>query len=213
MAKLVVKEMFQSYHYQMAFVALWDSQLVKIEEAGGKRRICSLYFLHCLVYAETLVDYGVYRVPLYPRSHIKNRFTFAPPPHPTLPPPPPLPKYTLYDCDLYCLLSKTIHCKKELAVFPSPAGMSLIKLFLGGNNLVFSRPERVWSVTSRLGTGKWLTLFYSVWALVDQLIAWMKEHRAVLGPLKYLTAWAYYLLFTLSTPLIHKNGRVHCKKG
>ncbi len=55
-----------------------------------------------------------------------------------------------------------VHCKKELAVFPSPAGMSLIKLFLGGNNLVFSRPERVWSVTSRLGTGKWLTLFYSV---------------------------------------------------
>jgi hypothetical protein len=29
------------------------------------------------------------------------------------------------------------HCKKELAVFPSPAGMSLIKLFLGGNNLIF----------------------------------------------------------------------------
>jgi hypothetical protein len=55
-----------------------------------------------------------------------------------------------------------VHCKKELAVFPSPAGMSLIKLFLGGNNLVFSRPERVWSVTSRLGTGKWLTLCYSV---------------------------------------------------
>jgi hypothetical protein len=55
-----------------------------------------------------------------------------------------------------------LHCKKDLAVFPSPAGMSLIKLFLGGNNLVFSRPERVWSVTSRLGTGKWLTLFYSV---------------------------------------------------
>ncbi len=56
---------------------------------------------------------------------------------------------------------QVLHCKKELAVFPSPAGMSLIKLFLGGNNLVFSRPERVWSVTSRLGTGKWLTLFYS----------------------------------------------------
>jgi hypothetical protein len=57
---------------------------------------------------------------------------------------------------------QNVHCKKELAVFPSLAGMSLIKLFLGGNNLVFSRPERVWSVTSRLGTGKWLTLFYSV---------------------------------------------------
>jgi hypothetical protein len=60
------------------------------------------------------------------------------------------------------LINREIHCKKELAVFPSPAGMSLIKLFLGGNNLVFSHPERVWSVTSRLGTGKWLTLFYSV---------------------------------------------------
>jgi hypothetical protein len=59
-------------------------------------------------------------------------------------------------------LGLLLHCKKELAVFPSPAGMSLIKLFLGGNNLVFSRPERVWSVTSRLGTEKWLTLFYSV---------------------------------------------------
>ncbi len=30
-----------------------------------------------------------------------------------------------------------IHCKKEFVVFPSPAGMSLIKLFLGGNNLIF----------------------------------------------------------------------------
>jgi hypothetical protein len=63
-----------------------------------------------------------------------------------------------------------IHCKKELAVFPSPAGMSLIKLFLGGNNLVFSRPERVWSVTSRLGTGKWITLFYSVRAQASHAI-------------------------------------------
>jgi hypothetical protein len=29
------------------------------------------------------------------------------------------------------------HCKKRLAVFPSPAGMSFIKLSLDGNNLVF----------------------------------------------------------------------------
>jgi hypothetical protein len=64
-----------------------------------------------------------------------------------------------------------IHCKKELAVFPSPAGMSLIKLFLGGNNLVFSRPERVWSVTSRLGTGKWPTLFYSVHICLHFMLA------------------------------------------
>jgi hypothetical protein len=36
------------------------------------------------------------------------------------------------------LLSWSLHCKKGLAVFPSPAGMSLTKLFLGGNNLVFT---------------------------------------------------------------------------
>jgi hypothetical protein len=65
-----------------------------------------------------------------------------------------------------------IHCKKELAVFPSPAGMSLIKLFLGGNNLVFSRPERFWSVTSRLETGKWLTIFYSVGKIKNNLKFW-----------------------------------------
>jgi hypothetical protein len=52
--------------------------------------------------------------------------------------------------------------------------MSLIKLFLGGNNLVFSRPEIVWSVTSRLGTGKWLTLFYSVGERDEQDITFGK---------------------------------------
>jgi hypothetical protein len=29
---------------------------------------------------------------------------------------------------------KCIHCEKRLATFPSPAGMSLTKLSLGGNN-------------------------------------------------------------------------------
>ncbi len=31
---------------------------------------------------------------------------------------------------------KYVHCKKRLAVFPSPAGMSLTKLSLAGNNLI-----------------------------------------------------------------------------
>jgi hypothetical protein len=35
------------------------------------------------------------------------------------------------------------HCKKELAIFPSPAGMSLTKLSLGGKKLNYSRPGRV----------------------------------------------------------------------
>jgi hypothetical protein len=29
-----------------------------------------------------------------------------------------------------------LHCKKRLAVFPSPDGMSLTKLSLAGNNLI-----------------------------------------------------------------------------
>jgi hypothetical protein len=41
----------------------------------------------------------------------------------------------------------TVHRIRRLAFFPSPAGMSLTK---------------VWLVTSRLGTGKSLTFFYSV---------------------------------------------------
>ncbi len=40
--------------------------------------------------------------------------------------------------------------------------MSLTKLSLAGKKLNYSCPGRVWSVTSRLGTGKRLTLFYSV---------------------------------------------------
>ncbi len=35
------------------------------------------------------------------------------------------------------------HCKKELAIFPSPAGMSLTKLSLAGKKLHYSRPGRV----------------------------------------------------------------------
>jgi hypothetical protein len=29
-------------------------------------------------------------------------------------------------------MDRTLHCKKELAIFPSPAGMSLTKLSLAG---------------------------------------------------------------------------------
>ncbi len=48
--------------------------------------------------------------------------------------------------------------------------MSLTKLSLGGKKLNFSRPGRVWSVTSRLGTGKRPTLFYSVFSYVFESI-------------------------------------------
>ncbi len=58
--------------------------------------------------------------------------------------------------------ASTVHCNKGLVVFPSPAGMSLTRLSRGGNNINYSRPGIVWSVTSRLGTKKRLTLFSSV---------------------------------------------------
>jgi hypothetical protein len=40
--------------------------------------------------------------------------------------------------------------------------MSLTKLSLAGVNFNYSWPDRVWLVTSRLGTGKSLSFFYAV---------------------------------------------------
>ncbi len=51
--------------------------------------------------------------------------------------------------------------RKRLSIFPSPAGKSLTKLSLDGN-INYSRAGRVWLGTSRLGTGKSITFFYSV---------------------------------------------------
>jgi hypothetical protein len=53
----------------------------------------------------------------------------------------------------------SLHRKKRLTIFPSPAGMSLTKLSLGGNNKIFSHLGKVWLVTSRLGMGKSVTFF------------------------------------------------------
>ncbi len=63
------------------------------------------------------------------------------------------------------LLSKTPEfeymyvCKKRLSLFSSPAGMSLTKRSLAGNNLNYYRPGRVWLGTSWLGTGNSVTFF------------------------------------------------------
>ncbi len=55
--------------------------------------------------------------------------------------------------------SRVVHCKKRLTVFPSPAVMSLTKLSLDVKKFNYSRPGRVWLVTSRHGTGKQLIFF------------------------------------------------------
>jgi hypothetical protein len=36
--------------------------------------------------------------------------------------------------EVRCPFLELLHCKKKLAIFPSPAGMSLTKLSLGGKN-------------------------------------------------------------------------------
>jgi len=38
----------------------------------------------------------------------------------------------------------SLHCKKRVASFPSPVGMSLTKLSLAGNNVYSFSPGKVW---------------------------------------------------------------------
>jgi hypothetical protein len=62
--------------------------------------------------------------------------------------------------------------------------MSLTKLSLAGKYFNYSRPGRVWSVTSRLETGKQLTFFYSAHWLRKQIRAFVKSSLVVFKGLK-----------------------------
>ncbi len=78
-------------------------------------------------------------------------------------------KGTLLSIGVFSIYGKIslAHCKKGLAVFPSPAGMSLTKLFLGGNNFIIPDPTRESSVSdipAAWGRGKWPTFFYSAYS-------------------------------------------------
>ncbi len=62
-------------------------------------------------------------------------------------------------------LGINVHCKKRLAIFPSPAGMSLTKLSMVGNNRPGSKLfPAIESLVSDIpaGDGKIANLFYSV---------------------------------------------------
>ncbi len=53
-----------------------------------------------------------------------------------------------------------VHCKKRFAIFPSPAGMSLIELSLDGNNLIIpAQGEFVHLNPIPSGDGKIVNLF------------------------------------------------------
>jgi hypothetical protein len=64
-----------------------------------------------------------------------------------------------------------MHCKKELAVFPSPAGMSLIKLFLGGNNLFFFPPRESFVSDIPAGDGKMANSFLQCVLYCDKKVS------------------------------------------
>jgi hypothetical protein len=66
-----------------------------------------------------------------------------------------------------------LHCKKELAVFPSPAGMSLIKLSLGGNNFSFFPPRESLVSDIPAGDGKMANSFLQCgipWISIKELL-------------------------------------------
>ncbi len=66
------------------------------------------------------------------------------------------------------LLLDSVHWKKRLAIFPSPAGMSLTKLFLDGNFQIFSARESLVSDIPA-GDGKNDNHFYSVKGSYEQI--------------------------------------------
>ncbi len=72
--------------------------------------------------------------------------------------------HTQQSCQVSYSLYSTLY--KRLAIFPSPVGISLIKLSLAGKNLIIPRHGRVWFVTSRPGTGKSLAFFTVYYRIV-----------------------------------------------
>ncbi len=95
---------------------------------------CSICFRFHWAWADVLTSAGIFKQSMRARNRVGIGLSYRP--------------------------ARQHHCKKELAIFPSPAGMSLTKLSLAGKKLNYSRPGRVWSVTSRLETGKRLNLLY-----------------------------------------------------
>ncbi len=59
-------------------------------------------------------------------------------------------------------IQRILHCKKMINEFPVLSRDVTIQALPGRQKLSYSRPGRVWAMTSRLGMGKWQIFFYSV---------------------------------------------------
>jgi hypothetical protein len=70
---------------------------------------------------------------------------------------------------IYMNVQSVCYTVKMVGDFPVPAGMSRIKLCLAGNKLIIPG-QRVWFVTSRLGTGKLITFFTGYYTVLSALL-------------------------------------------
>jgi hypothetical protein len=62
-------------------------------------------------------------------------------------------------------LFRHVHCKKKVIIIPVLSRDATNQALPGRELLNYSRPGRVWLMTSRLGTGITITFFYSVASL------------------------------------------------
>jgi hypothetical protein len=103
-------------------------------------------------------------------------------------------------CCPRCLFLYTF--KKRLATFPSPSRMSLTKLSLSGDNLII--------VTSRLGTGKSLTFFYSVSVFPSLFSEVLGRTNDMVAPLPPFLL-AFYMTRGPKKTKTFKDYRLHCR--
>ncbi len=73
---------------------------------------------------------------------------------------------------------RPIHCKKKLAIFPSPAGMSRTKLFLAENNLI-TPVQGEFGLWHHSWGGKIANLFFYTVASTWKLNSWRRSGHSL----------------------------------
>jgi hypothetical protein len=91
---------------------------------------------------------------------------------------------------------------KKVNHFPVPSRDVTDQTLSGREKLNYSRPGRFWSVTSRLGTGKRLTLFYSVHCIENPTYVFPEMKLWGLVPNSYIYVSMSQVYFRWSTKLM-----------